>query len=127
MLMILFIQYLVCSKGDLVLTFDDLTDLAAVPNGYNNIHWTNAFTYTISINTNGYYRGIVSRNYTINKDSMTDAPRRHLLPRPKSSPNQNQNSLSVSSLPTPTSSSSSTPSPSTIRRASVPGVSVVLP
>jgi hypothetical protein len=35
---------------------------------------------------------------------MTDAPRRHLLPRPKSSPNQNQNSLSVSSSPTPTSS-----------------------
>ncbi len=66
---------------------------------------------------------------------MTDAPRRHLLPRPKSSPNQNQNSLSVSSSPTPTSSSSSTPSPSlrlaptpsTIRRASVPGASVVLP
>ena len=31
-----------------------------MPNGYRDITWTNAYTYTVSSNRSGYYTGIVS-------------------------------------------------------------------
>jgi hypothetical protein len=61
-----FLQYLVCSNGAAILTFDTLNASTAVPNGYNNINWTNAYVYTNPTNTSGYYTGIVSRPNAIN-------------------------------------------------------------
>jgi hypothetical protein len=53
----------------------------------------------------------------------TVAPQRHMLPRPKSSPNPNRNAPSVSSLPSPLASPSSSltlaPTSSTIQEANV--------
>jgi len=53
-------MYIVCVNGNTAITFDDLAPSIAVPSGYNNIIWTNAYTYTTSANTTGYYTGIVS-------------------------------------------------------------------
>ena len=47
-----------------MITFDDLPTLTAIPNGYNNINWTNAYTHTAMTNTSGYNTGIVSKNNT---------------------------------------------------------------
>jgi hypothetical protein len=52
--------YIVCVTDNSLITFDDQTAYAAVPNGYKNLLWTNAYVYTYSTNTSGYYTAIVS-------------------------------------------------------------------
>jgi hypothetical protein len=76
--MFLFVRYLVCSNGDTVLTFDDLTSGQSIPMGYKNILWTNAYVTTKANNTSGYYTGAVSRpntmyNYDGNPMTMKSA------------------------------------------------------
>jgi hypothetical protein len=52
--------YIVCVTDNSLITFDDQTAYAAVPNGYKNLLWTNAYVYTYSTNVSGYYTAIVS-------------------------------------------------------------------
>lgn len=62
----MFYYIIVCVNGNTVITFDDLTSAGAVPNGYKNIVWTNAYADAPgSANTNGYYTGTVSSPYSI--------------------------------------------------------------
>jgi hypothetical protein len=55
----------VCVTDNSLITFDDQTAYAAVPNGYKNILWTNAYVYTYSTNVSGYYTAIVSHSNII--------------------------------------------------------------
>ncbi len=53
-------QSIACGNNHILLTFDNLITIIAVPNGYNNINWANAYTNNVTTNTSGYYTAAVS-------------------------------------------------------------------
>ncbi|CAF1460766.1 unnamed protein product [Adineta ricciae] len=53
-----------CGNDSILITFDELPSLTAVPNGYKSINWNNAYVFINSYNISGFQTGTVSPNCT---------------------------------------------------------------